>query len=298
MGLNHVIAVLSGANTEKIRRWRHEQLASYGKGKDRSRPEWAAISRELIRLEYLQQTEPFTILELTAEGRSFLHERYSVMLTKPMSVPERKPKPTGDLAHDEDLFNHLRQVRKTLADERDVPAYVVFSDVALRLMARNYPTNEQEFLQISGVGSRKLQEFGEVFLQAIAEYMERHPRQTFSGESDQPSPPPTSPRKRQLGNTVHETLRCFRLGDSVEHIAKQRGLVASTIYGHLEQAIQAGEPIDINQILTPDQQTQIAGAFAQTGLGNLTGAKELLGDLYNYGQLRLFRAVHEKKSCE
>jgi len=90
-------------------------------------------------------------------------------------------------------------------------------------------------------------------------------------------------------------LRYFRLGEPVEHIAKKRGLVPGTIYGHLEQAIQSGEPIDINQILTSDQQTQIAGAFAQTGLGNLTGAKELLGDLYNYGQLRLFRAVHEKK---
>jgi uncharacterized protein YpbB len=82
----------------------------------------------------------------------------------------------------------------------------------------------------------------------------------------------------------------------VEHIAHQRGLAASTIYGHLEQAIQAGEPIDINRLLTHDQQTQIAGAFTQTGYGNLTGAKELLGDLYDYGQLRLFRAVHGGKS--
>ncbi len=295
VGLNHVIAVLTGANTEKIRRWRHEQLASYGEGKGRSRPEWAAISRELIRLEYLQQTtEPFTILELTAQGRGFLQERHTVMLTKPMTAPERKPPPTGNLAHDEDLFNHLRHVRKTLADKRDVPAYVVFSDVALRQMARNYPANEQEFLQISGVGSRKLQEFGMVFLQTIAEYMERHPRQDFPKESY--SPPPVPSRKRQLGDTVYETLRCFRLGESVEHIAKQRSLVTSTIYGHLEQAIQAGEAVDINQLLTPDQQTQIAGAFAQTGLGNLTGAKELLGDLYNYGQLRLFRVVHEKNS--
>jgi helix-turn-helix protein len=71
-------------------------------------------------------------------------------------------------------------------------------------------------------------------------------------------------------------------------------VAASTIYGHLEQAIQAGEPVDINQLISAEQQTQIAAAFAKTGLGNLTGAKELLGDLYNYGQLRLFRAIYGK----
>ena len=71
----------------------------------------------------------------------------------------------------------------------------------------------------------------------------------------------------------------------------QRGLVTSTIYGHLEQAIQAGEPVDINQLWTPDQHTRIAAAFAQTGYGNITGAKEILGDLCDFGQLRVFRAV-------
>ena len=292
VGLNHVIAVLTGANTEKIRRWSHERLNVYGSGKNvHSRPEWAAISRDLIRLGYLQQTtEPFTILELTAQGHHFLQEPQPLMLTKPMSAPERKTSPTGDLAHDEVLFNRLRQLRKTLADERDVPAYVVFSDVALRQMAREYPTNEREFLQISGVGNRKLQEFGTVFLAAIANQMEIQPRQNFPKESD--PPPPLSSRKRQLGDTVCETLRWFRTGLSVEEIAKQRGLVRSTIYGHLEQAIQAGEQVDISQLITPHQQTQIAAAFGRTGFSNLTGAKEILGDLCDYGQLRLFRAVH------
>lgn len=299
VGQNHVIEVLTGANTEKVRRWGHERLAAYGSGKNiHSRPEWAAICRELIRLEYLQQTtEPFTTLELTAQGRGFLRERPPIMLTKPMSAPERKTSSAGDLAHDEGLFSHLRQLRKTLADERDVPAYVVFSDVALRQMAREYPTTEREFLQISGVGNRKLQEFGEVFLAAITEYLETHARQDFPKEAPTPSaPPPVSSRKKQLGNTVQETLRCFRLGDSVEQIAQQRGLVPSTIFGHLEQAIQAGEPVDTERLLPPEQHAQIAAAFAQTGFANLTGAKEILGDLCDYGQLRLFRAIHGKTS--
>jgi len=299
VGLNHVIEVLTGANTEKVRRWGHERLQSYGSGKHmHSRPEWAAITRELIRLGYLQQTlEPFTVLELTAEGRRFLREREPIILVKPKNTPEGKTTATKDLAYDEALFNRLRQLRKAEADARDVPAYVVFSDVALRQMAREYPTNEQDFLQISGVGNRKHQEFGKVFLTAIREHLTSNPQQVFSKES---SPPPQQPpdQRKKLGNTVYVTLREFRLGHSVEQIAKQRELVTSTIYGHLELAIQAGEEIDITRLLSSTQQSQIAAAFAKTGLRNLTGAKELLGKDYDYGQLRVFRAVYGKKAVE
>ncbi len=300
VGLNHVIAVLTGANTEKIRRWQHNQLPMYGQGKTHNRPAWAVMARELIRLGYLRQaTEAFSVLEITEQGWDFIRERHTIMLTKPMSAPERKAPSVGDLSYDESLFNHLRHLRKTLADERNVPAYVIFSDVALRQMARDYPTNEQEFLRISGVGTRKLEEFGAAFLAAITTYLESNPQQSFSDTDTSPRPQLTTSKKaKPLSDTVRETLRLFQRGFSVEHIATQRGLVSGTIYAHLEQAIQAGEPVEINRLLTPEQQTEIAEAFIQTGFGNLTGAKELLGDLYNYGQLRVFRAVHAEKVNE
>ncbi len=297
VGLNHIIAVLTGANTEKIRRWHHNQLPMYGQGKTHSRPAWAAMARELIRLGYLRQaTEAFSVLEITEQGRAFTQERHTIMLTKPISEPVRKAKTTDDQAHDESLFDRLRQLRKTLADERDVPAYVIFSDVALRQMAQDYPSNEQEFLRISGVGTRKMKEFGADFLAAIAEYLESNPQQSFSNTSTIESPSaPKIGKPKPLNGTTRETLRLFERGFSVDHIAKQRSLATSTIYGHLEQAIQAGEPVDINRLLTAEQQTEIKAAFAQTGFGNLTGAKELLSDLYDYNQLRLFRALHGKK---
>ncbi|UCH90848.1 MAG: DNA helicase RecQ [Nitrospirota bacterium] len=296
VGLNHVIAVLTGANTEKIRRWRHNQLPMYGQGKPHSRPAWAAMARELIRLGYLRQaTEAFSVLEITEKGQAFTQERHTIMLTKPINGPLPKTQPAEGLAHDEPLFDRLRQLRKTLADERDVPAYVIFSDVALRQMAQNYPTNDQEFLRISGVGSRKLEEFGAAFLTAIAEYLEHNPRQNFAKTRTVPSPRIPAPGKlKPLSGTIQKTLHLFQRGFSVEHIATQRGLAVGTIYGHLEQAIQAGESVDINQLMTAEQQAHIASAFAQTGFGNLTGAKELLGDLYDYGQLRLFRAIQGK----
>ena len=204
VGLNHIIAVLTGANTEKIRRWRHDQLPMYGQGKTHSRPAWAAMARELIRLGYLRQaTEAFSVLEITEQGRAFTQERHTIMLTTPISEPLRKAQPIQELVHDESLFACLRQLRKTLADERDVPAYVIFSDVTLRQMAQNYPANEQEFLRISGVGTRKMKEFGTAFLATIAEHLENNPRQHFSNTSTVSSPTSTHPRQSKTPEWDH-----------------------------------------------------------------------------------------------
>jgi len=184
VGLNHVIEVLTGADTDKILKWGHEQLSTYDIGREHSRSDWAAIGRELVRLGYLRQTtEKFSVLELTAAGGNLLKERKAVTLTKPVTTPEprtTKTRRAGELACDEVLFDRLRLLRKTLADERDVPAYIVFSDVALRQMARDYPADARDFARISGVGEKKLREFGDVFLEEIGVHLRNFPRQAFA----------------------------------------------------------------------------------------------------------------------
>jgi len=189
-GLNHVVEVLTGAETDKIRSWGHQQLSTYGIGREHSRPEWQAIGRELIRLGLLRQAPgKFSTLELSDEGMAALRERKKLVLTKPMaappSAPEKMPR-AGAIGCDEELFERLRRLRKTLADERLVPAYIVFSDVALRQMARYYPASDEEFSRISGVGEKKLQEFGAAFLAEIAAHLQTHPRQIFADDSFQP----------------------------------------------------------------------------------------------------------------
>ncbi|MSQ13678.1 MAG: DNA helicase RecQ [Dehalococcoidia bacterium] len=286
VGLGHVTEVLTGADTERIRRWGHNQLSTYGVGKEHSRQEWTAIGHELVRLGYLRQTaEKFSVLELTPEGRAVLFQRTPVTLAKPAVAPEAPSAAAS--AYDDALFERLRQLRKRLADERDVPAYIVFSDVALRQMAREYPSSEREFSRVSGVGERKLREFSAVFLAEIASYLRDNPRRAFAVEP--PQPPPGA---RDLGDSPRETLRRFRAGQSVNQISQERGFVTSTIYGHLTEAVIAGETVELGQLLTEEQQALIATAFQQTGWGNITGAKELLGDGFDYGQLRVFRAAH------
>jgi ATP-dependent DNA helicase RecQ len=287
-----VVEVLTGAATEKIRNWNHTELSTYGIGKEHSRPEWAAIGRELVRLGLLRQTAgKFSTLELTADGGNALKERRKITLTKPTVASETKTRHVGEITCDEMLFEQLRMVRKQLADERDVPAYIIFSDVALRQMARNYPQTENDFARISGVGEKKLREFGAAFLAQIAAHLQSNPRQVFA--EDTFVAPIT--HRSQLGDTARETLRRFREGKTPAEIATSRGLTLGTIYGHLGTAIEAGEAIELSQLLDDKAQTEIAAAFARKGWGNLVGVKESLGEKYDYGLLRIFRAAANVK---
>ncbi len=185
VGMKHVIEVLSGADTEKIQRWQHDDLSTYGIGKEHSRKAWAVIGRELLRLGLLQLSSgKFSVLELTEEGRRALSQRKSICLTQPAGIPETPSHPSlsplkgerdgvrgsREVGYDEVLFESLRKLRKKLADERGVPAYIIFSDAALRQMARDTPVDFPEFARINGVGEKKLKEFGQIFSQEIAAY--------------------------------------------------------------------------------------------------------------------------------
>ncbi|HEU5079229.1 MAG TPA: DNA helicase RecQ [Opitutaceae bacterium] len=182
VGMNHIIEVLTGADTEKIRRWGHDKVTTYGIGAELSRPQWAAVGRELTRLGYVAVSEgEFATLELSPAGMEVLRARTPITLTKPMELPKAKrvARREGEIECDEILFARLRGLRKKLADERSVPAYIVFGDATLRAMAREYPTNNDEMENIPGLGEKKLAEFGEIFAKEIADYLETNSRLSF-----------------------------------------------------------------------------------------------------------------------
>ena len=168
-GLGHVVDVLRGADTEAIRQRGHNELSTYGIGGELKRGEWQAIGRELLRLGLVECAPgKFATLSLTPAGLEALRKRTSIVLTKQIEIAEKaaRTKP-GAIECDEVLFERLRALRRQLADERGVPAYIIFSDVSLREMARKYPTNSTEFRRIPGVGEQKLKDFGEAFLSEI-----------------------------------------------------------------------------------------------------------------------------------
>jgi ATP-dependent DNA helicase RecQ len=186
VGLNHVVEVLTGANTDKIRRWKHESLTTYGIGKDTHRSQWLAIGRELLRMGLLRlSTEQHSVLELTNEGMEALKTRSPIQLTKPMTkTPTARPQRSGAIECDEALFERLRSLRKKLADEREVPAYIIFGDNTLRQMARYYPEQEDDFDTISGVGEKKKAEFASLFAQEIRQHLENNPKVLFRDVKD------------------------------------------------------------------------------------------------------------------
>jgi ATP-dependent DNA helicase RecQ len=184
-GLNQIVDVLVGADTENIRKWGHEKLSTYGIGTEYKRAEWQAIGRELVRFGYLKQSAAkFSTLDLTASGMESLKQRTKITLTKPIVVSEKEKLPrTGQIVCDEALFERLRVLRRRLAEERAVPPYVIFSDVTLRQIARRYPTDEREFSTISGVGEKKLADLGPAFLAEVGAYLGSNARQIFADDS-------------------------------------------------------------------------------------------------------------------
>ena len=166
-----------------------------------------------------------------------------------------------------------------------MPAYVIFSDVALREMALHYPTTPAEFRRIPGVGEQKLKDFAEPFLAAIADYLQSNPRLSFA------SPNESRPRRLKLNDSEAETLCRFQAGESIDAIARDRGFVRGTILGHLALAIEAGAPLTKTQFFDPAQEEEIAAAIERTGGRNLTGLRDDLGGKFEIGELRIFRAL-------
>ena len=122
----------------------------------------------------------------TAEGRAALIARTPIHLTRragPVRSAEKKSRGDSDFGYDELLFEKLRQLRRRLADERNVPPYIVFSDVSLRHMAHEYPVNREAFSRITGVGERKLADYGSSFIEEIEAHLKSNARQVFADDS-------------------------------------------------------------------------------------------------------------------
>ena len=170
VGLQHVADVLAGADTEKIRKWFHNELSTYGIGKDRPRAEWLSLGRQLVQAGYLELGEgQFPTLALSALGVEALRNRTPILLTKSIArpaAPSRSPKAVaGDdaISCDETLLAQLKAKRREIADARGVPSYIVFNDATLRHMAARKPRTREEFLSVPGIGEKKYADFAQAF---------------------------------------------------------------------------------------------------------------------------------------
>jgi ATP-dependent DNA helicase RecQ len=171
-GAVHVIDVLMGKDTDKVQQHRHQSLSVFGVGSELGQQQWRSILRQLVVLGFLSvDTAGFGAIQLTGKSRSLLRGEVELPLRRDLLVAREAKKPrkkiTSVAEEDSDLWEALRDCRKRLADENNVPPYVIFHDATLMQMAADKPRTPEAFLAINGVGQTKLERFGSAFMDVV-----------------------------------------------------------------------------------------------------------------------------------
>ena len=175
-GMGYVVEILRGANNQRIRDFQHDKLPVYGIGREHSHEHWTSVLRQLIHLGLVTQNIAMhSALQLTEAARPVLRGELPLQLAVPR-LPSLKPRHTSQKSYggnyDRKLFAKLRKLRKAIADEENVPPYVVFNDATLIEMAEQMPLTASEMLSVNGIGQKKLERFGKPFLVMIKEHVD------------------------------------------------------------------------------------------------------------------------------
>ena len=287
-GMNYVISVLTGKGKGKVSAYGHNNISSYGTGKEYSDKQWKLFIRELVQLGFVDIVgDKYPVLKLNQKSTGVLSGKLSVSLTKITKIKETEAEVQTSHetkeALDHRLFETLRALRKSIADSENVPPYIIFHDFAIREMATYYPQNLESLRKIKGVGDMKLEKYGKIFLEEIIEYC----RQNSIRERKIAKKPP----QLKESDTCRKTLELINQALTLEEIAGKRGLAASTIASHIEKLILSGEEIDIGRVVSEEKQETIFRCIQNLGTRSLTPIKECLGDDYSYNEIRLVRAI-------
>jgi ATP-dependent DNA helicase RecQ len=303
-GIKYVADVLRGSNAKRIRELQHDQLTVHGIASDSSDAELREMFG-LLQDEGLVAVSlgEYRTISVTAEGRAFLNNRTTLKLDRipqsaevPSSREPRDGSRSKNLDYDQELFALLRGLRKQIAQERNVPAFVIFGDVSLREMAFYFPNDQDAFGAISGVGTTKLDQFADRFISLISEYCDEHdlsPRPKSGGRLRKPA----KKRKRSvLSRSLMETKRLFTEGFSVDEITSERGFGSQTIMSHLEKIGRADPNFNLEQLLpSPERVAAIEAVLRTNESGYLTPVKEELGDDYSFEDIRIVRLQMERE---
>lgn len=210
------------------------------------------------------------------------------------STSKNKATSAGLTPAENSLMSSLKALRKELADKQSVPPYVVFSDASLRQMSKNRPQTAEAFLTISGVGNRKLNQYGEVFTQTICDFckangLEKEFAETLNGFAHEPT------SKKDITSTQLVTYDLYRGGLSLPEISLKRNIRLSTVNSHIAKLIEARYEIDLDRIVSKDRQNFIATAIDEIGPHSLRDIREITGETYDYQEIKLVRAMWESK---
>lgn len=292
-GRNYIVEVLLGRKTQKIMINKHSELSVYGLGKDFSETELSHFIKQLVDLGFVSKSEgEYPVLGITKKGAEFMQSQEGLELKKPVKEEAVvKKSKQGELDYNPDLFEQLRQKRKEIADTQGVAPFIIFGDRSLMEMAFYFPKSKGEFSQVSGVGQRKLNQYGNIFLDEINSFVK-----------DNNIIPTVSLEANPLGQEIKtvevktkfnvKTRELIQKKISIERIAKNQGFTVGTIINHLEKLIDADEKLDLEYLKLPkDRYEIIVQAFEECGDEKLRPVYDFLGEKYSYDEIKLVRVL-------
>lgn len=295
-GAAHIVDILLGSENEKIQKYNHQTLSTYGIGRELTKSQWMHISRQLVERGLLDQEPAYRVLSVTARGLEMLKAREQVYgqineaKRSERSGARVKSASVEEAEHDKSLFALLRNKRKELADAGNVPPYVIFSDKTLVQMATYFPQDKDSLLNMSGMGKVKYERYGADFLAIIKEYCKEN-----RVEEKYKAP---MRNKDDAGRRYAAVGEAYNAGESLENLMARYGVSADTILNHLARFIMAGNPLrsaeDLISLskLSPDQQQKVFRAFDELGADMLRPAHEKLNATVNYDELKILRLCY------
>ncbi len=291
---NHVINILIGKNNATIKSFKHNKLVAFGRGMDYDEKFWNAVIRQsLINNLLVKDIENYGLLKITEEGKTFLEKPFSIMLTKDHNYEASEDDDDffeGGAAKtsttDQTLFNLLKDLRKDMSRQENLPPFVIFQDPSLEDMAIQYPIKEEELLQITGVGAGKAKKYGAPFLELIEEYVEEN-------EIIRPNDMVVKSVVNKSGLKVY-IIQSIDRKLALEDIAHTKDLTVDELLAEIERIVASGTKVDINyyirEYVDEYHQEEIYEYFQEAETDSIQAALEELGeDEFKEEEIRMMR---------
>lgn len=288
-GVGMTAKVLKGSKDKKIKEFHLDKISTYGILSAYTEKELTERIHFLIAEQLLGTEEgKYPILRLIQNSVDVLKGNRRVeMYTAPI--------PTSDDAdYHEDLFAELRTLRKQIADEKNVPPYVLFSDATLKELSRYFPTSKEDMLEIKGVGEKKYEQYGEEFLAIIKEWRDNNPDVKKKVRiADTPSSRPKTKKTTDDRPSHLISYQLFQSGKSIKDIAAIREFSKMTIENHIFKAFQEGHPLAWEIFFDETEESAIIAAYSQLEEKKLKPLKEALPEEYDYTKIKAVLVKNE-----
>lgn len=290
--MEHIVNVISGNAENAVRLHQHDQLEIFGDGEEKSKRFWTAVVRQTLLAGFLSKDiETYGTLKLTDEGKAFLKNPVTIMVVEDNDYENTESDDDdeyggGTAAADPELFAALKDLRKSIAKQRNVPPFVVFQDPSLEEMAIQYPITIDELKNIAGVGTGKAIKFGKPFIELIAKYVDEN-------DIDRPM-------DLVVKSIVNKSvLKVYMIQNidrkiSLNDMCKAKGLKMAELLTEIESIVGSGTKIDINyfinEIIDEERQAEVFDYFKTAETDSAEIALKALGENdYTIEDIRLMR---------